>query len=1225
MAATSMNSDSGASSCYEAFITRRRARGELSVRTLEGFQRLQKRYGQLGTTGASIGNLQTGPVKSNKTPEDCEVDAAKVRDVADVFFSPKISRVITETCWSLAHFGGGDDTKDQKWVFPELPRKEAQQLVQSDWEHDLKFDELQGAGLSLYGFKLSLVDLATSCTDGTASKCLVFLNLMARWLQQSLPPYPKREIPQVVRDLVEATKTISSESKCPKAVPAPIVWQPIPLSMMAPCQIGSGGLYCELKAKVCSAPMAIMILADDKKWVICHASCYLDFKNPTARELTFLLLCDSPIELLLSTNSKQLITKSGTRVGAYRKVTTTNALCGELKRRGFWTFHLNPSTPLILMVPNESISRQTKTIYAYFRAFDTEKQSDQPQLDLDGGKRSNKPSPTSSSSSVTLFTSTPEHCWVRFGSNNNVPFRMERMSARMFSVDHSVMQGGSFSVIVTASLLQCTSSAGGPGAAAAVSSTFEKESTFIVKEDQWTRPGGDQTHIDAHTFIFIFKSTESVVPRKTGMKEHEATLPQQWFTSLSAANEIKTIVIEQGSTSISKNSAAKIEKTRSDESQRREAYHVFIFTLHGIYVEVSGSAAPIERNGSDSCDSDSSESEGSDSDDRVLSMISHTPLTSAELLKELLFLQKMRRNQSTLEDPPEIVIGTQVTTTKTVTIAESLRIKVLRSRQDERHDRFVELETAIRVDCKERPSHSTSAKALDISDEKQDTLPSSSSELEKRISLMTTFFHEMAVHQPKLDELHGSAAEVAEAAAEEQLLKRFGDMFNCDENLQNAVDEEKWSTDTAKVARRRSSISTNLPRAMQAEEISGTRDQIDEGKCPWTFEDYENTAQYIEQLMIDIDNHATQQQALQDTAEADRKQAVMAQLVASWQYTQHRVNKAATIQRVREIEQKRRSQWLQSQHVQAYGVVASARRADRPERPAFVLPKQRFLVQEESLPSTAIWEVPGSPSSQSNTLLSGAIAVAGLVSPSKPLSPRGDGDAPPPNKIILPRRPPQRPMTVATLERPTNITALRSAALSRARVRRIRSAHSSSRGESSPPPRQTALPPKKFQQSELEMTPQQGISLPLENIASPSTIAPKSQNEDDSQLHAIPNTRTRAKSLNSVDAGRSALMEIRPAIPTLPDDQETRGNLVATDTPNIPTQPEARRKRLKKKRLSLSIARFRRRVQELVSISAQLQSVALDEWKQAQGIESIAELRSVPCLPTRPTKPASNT
>lgn len=87
----------------------------------------------------------------------------------------------------------------------------------------------------------------------------------------------------------------------------------------------------------------------------------------------------------------------------------------------------------------------------------------------------------------------------------------------------------------------------------------------------------------------------------------------------------------------------------------------------------------------------------------------------------------------------------------------------------------------------------------------------------------------MAVHQPKLDELHGSAAEAAEAAAEELLLKRFGDMFNTDENLQSTLDEEKWSTDTAKVARRRSSIATNLPRAMQAEEVTGTRDQIDEG------------------------------------------------------------------------------------------------------------------------------------------------------------------------------------------------------------------------------------------------------------------------------------------------------------------------------------------------------------------------------------------------------------
>lgn len=80
------------------------------------------------------------------------------------------------------------------------------------------------------------------------NKCLEFLNLMARWLQHSLPPYPTVDaIPQAVKDLVEARKTIASESTHAKSTPAPIAWETIPLSMMAPCQIGHEGLYCELK------------------------------------------------------------------------------------------------------------------------------------------------------------------------------------------------------------------------------------------------------------------------------------------------------------------------------------------------------------------------------------------------------------------------------------------------------------------------------------------------------------------------------------------------------------------------------------------------------------------------------------------------------------------------------------------------------------------------------------------------------------------------------------------------------------------------------------------------------------------------------------------------------------------------------------------------------------------------------------------------------------------
>lgn len=51
-------------------------------------------------------------------------------------------------------------------------------------------------------------------------------------------------------------------------------------------------------------------------------------------------------------------------------------------------------------------------------------------------------------------------------------------------------------------------------------------------------------------------------------------------------------------------------------------------------------------------------------------------VTSAALLKELLLLQKTRQLEKTAEPPPDIVIGTQVSTTKPVTTAEALRTKV---------------------------------------------------------------------------------------------------------------------------------------------------------------------------------------------------------------------------------------------------------------------------------------------------------------------------------------------------------------------------------------------------------------------------------------------------------------------------------------------------------------------------------------------------------------------
>jgi hypothetical protein len=51
-----------------------------------------------------------------------------------------------------------------QWVFPELPRREVQELARYDWEHERKFDDIGHHGLSLQGFRLSLLDLAVACT-----------------------------------------------------------------------------------------------------------------------------------------------------------------------------------------------------------------------------------------------------------------------------------------------------------------------------------------------------------------------------------------------------------------------------------------------------------------------------------------------------------------------------------------------------------------------------------------------------------------------------------------------------------------------------------------------------------------------------------------------------------------------------------------------------------------------------------------------------------------------------------------------------------------------------------------------------------------------------------------------------------------------------------------------------------------------------------------------------
>ncbi|KAG1701990.1 hypothetical protein DVH05_010480 [Phytophthora capsici] len=1068
--------------CYAAFVSRRRIRGEQSIRTREGFQRLQKRY-------------QLSVHKPEAEVESTEAEDVR-RNVLNVFFNPKISRLITENCWRLALFGGGSVTEARdcsgldldaekysnftfrliQWAFPELPRQKVQELVLYDWENDRKFDEQEHDRLSLEGFKISLIDLVISCTDGTTPKCLEFLNLMARWLQHSLPPYAN-ETPQVDKDFVRASSSIKLLPQ-PEPVPPSVVWESIPLSTMTPCQIRPQGLYCKLKAKVCTSPMVIMVLSSE----------------------------DNPFELALAISSKLL-----SNAETHRKVTQNN---GELKRQGCWTFSMNPKVPSILLIPGSTISRQAKAVYACVRTFDAvEPQEEEDKSDKSG-------------SLLTLFTSVPDQTPLRFDSKTNVCLRMERLSSRIFTLERKVQHGEAFSITLTASLLQNATDA-------AFSSAVEVKSTFIVGEKYLEDAQGNAgRNINAHTFVFIIKSE---VSSKKSVLKQDAVLPRQWFTSLSGTNESKMIIFES-------KKEPETDKKETKSVWRSEIFQLFIFTLHGMHLKVACNSEIPEFTQEDS-DTEAQDEESEEED------VVDSDVTSASLLKELLLLQKMRQREKTADPMPDMVLGTQVNTTKSITTAKSLRNK---SRQDERRSRLQELETAIQTKCqsKAREIRPTCREIDPV-----EAPPSPKSELEKRVHLLTTFFHEMAVPQSKLNELQGNEAEAAEAKAEEQLIKGFGALFHRDEDLQNALDEEKWSTDTAKIVRRRESIVTNLPRIRPIEEVITTGDELD-GKHLWTFEDYENTAQYIEQLMVDVEAYETQQQEQQNLLDEEQKREIKDQLIASWQYTQHRVDKTATRKRIQELERKRRSQWMQSQQVRVYN--------SQSQRPALILPKQRFLVQESSLPANAVWEVPTAPNQ--------SILVSGPIATAKPTSPCQS-----PSKIRP--RPPKRPATVSTERR--NYVAVNSAAISRARVRRIRSAYSTGRRETTP------------------KCKNHQVAVVLHNHEEPVAVLPlPDENIED----------------NQPEVECIGEFETSFAVSNLQTTFDTTVVVESEESAKVKTTEKKKRRRKKKRSSAPKDLQFRSRVLELVSIAAQLQVLADEERKDAKGIENVEEFGCMPSL-----------
>ncbi|KAG7396146.1 hypothetical protein PHYBOEH_002750 [Phytophthora boehmeriae] len=848
-----------------------------------------------------------------------------------------------------------------------------------------------------------------------------------------------------------------------------------------------------------------------------------------------------------------------------------------------------------------------------------------------GNVRGNTGQQSSDPPFVAVFTSLLEFTAHQLGSKNGICLRMNRMSLRTFAAEKYATP---FSITITASLLQATSSAGGAGAAAAVSNAVEAESTFIVREEQSSEP---REVADGHTFVFIVKSGEK-------LQEHGVTLPPQWFTSLNAASEKKTIVIESSSTDP--------VLTASDDKveSRPENFHIFIFTIHGLTIELSCSATtPVQEDYAQEendtapqlfIDTRKSESfkagpatvyvEDGETIEFAKSF-SGKPATSADLLRELLLHQKKRQLETSVEPPPDFLAGTSVSVSKPTTTAETLRAKILQSRQLERRARLQQLESDLQCKLNRTRQKSTSdAQRPESADTNAVTPHSPKSELESKVSVLATFFHEMAMHQPRRDELHTCVEEAeAEDVAEQQLLKHFGDMFDLDEDLQNTLDEEKWSTNTAKVTRRKASISTNLPKPMP-DNTRRSGKQADSDEPQWTSEDYESTAQYIEQLMLDVANDEVQQQQQQTLADIERKNAVMEQLIDSWGYMQHRTATPASNQRLHELEQKRRNQWMQSERVKEYDTAASARRGDKSERAAIIFSKQRFLVQEQSIPSSAVWVVPTPPSNQTSSLASGALAAAGLITPSRPESPHLDGQAESSVKI-RPRRPTQQAVIVTPPppeERESDVTALRSAAILRARVRRIRSAHSHQKvsvtaSQHSRRVTSAAISPKNAMKSENSRSVKKSVVLEIPasllNHATQSLVYEISVDNQTSDTFLldddVPEDNDEVASLN-ISPLESAVLGTCKILgnPAAAGDEDDESN-------NI--KGAARKKRKKKKRCApLNVVRFRRSLMELASLPSKLQAAADDERMQNERLEELNSASFV--FPSRSIKPKPN-
>lgn len=479
-----------------------------------------------------------------------------------------------------------------------------------------------------------------------------------------------------------------------------------------------------------------------------------------------------------------------------------------------------------------------------------------------------------------------------------------------------------------------------------------------------------------------------------------------------------------------------------------------MFSIHGIYydafwenlspglealVEVGPSNGDATTSGPSEADAITIQAvlEQSSTERDELSSVqssSESMRSSANLLRRLLLLRKKRQ---AAEPPPEFVPGANVFSTKTLTIAATLRAKFLRARALERRTRLLRNEDSLRSKVLAKLLRSQEKSGLPRQKTARgigefslgDTEPSveegnaTKARVEARVNLLTHFFREMAMHQPTFRELNVEECSLdAEGQQQDEILDHFGDLFGSDIALHNLLDQEKWMSAEEKKKRRATLLQERLNLKGSAKE---TKEQVQ-----FCSEDYEATVGFIERLTLEVEGEQA------DAGDKSVIDSAFEEMKASWAYSNERTRKSGQVKHERQaalfndLQAQRREQWMRSKYIQHLAAQEDqcnqAHRLSALKSP-LITSKQHLQGQTQVLPWQAVWEV--IDQKQPAVLKTSTIADTEAAGNHTQLLSRKACE-------FSPRRPIERPKTA----RPTDQVASESAKFACANTRRILSA-----------------------------------------------------------------------------------------------------------------------------------------------------------------------------------------